>query len=221
MLFNPKYALAALILSLLFSCLSMAQTLNFQAGTSYSKLSWETGAVDMKLFNEVSIAFNGFVGLDYLDKQYFNLSSNVGLLRKGGQAVIEILDDEGLETGETKMEKATLDYLTFNTLFDIKYPIKEKIIPFISVGPRLDYLVNSSKELETLDKMNALNSISYGLLLGGGLKYNLANLQLGLRADYYLNFNKVAEWPAETGNLGGEVSDQTFTINLVVGYRLN
>jgi hypothetical protein len=31
---------------------------------------------------------------------------------------------------------------------------------------------------------------------------------------------KVAEWPEEPGNLGGEVTDKTFTVNLTIGYKL-
>ncbi len=103
--------------------------------------------------------------------------------------------------------KATLDYLSLNTTFDFQFPIEDKVIPFISFGPRVDLLLNSISEY---------NKFNYGLLLGGGLKYPLSDkLQLGLRADYYLNLRDISK----TGQ-NRTISDKTFTTNLVLGYRL-
>jgi hypothetical protein len=36
--------------------------------------------------------------------------------------------------------KALFEYYTLNTLAEIKLPIKNTIIPFVSVGPRIEYL---------------------------------------------------------------------------------
>jgi hypothetical protein len=35
-----------------------------------------------------------------------------------------------------------------------------------------------------------------------------------------LNFDKVADWTAQAGNLSGKVDDKTMTLNLVIGYKL-
>ena len=103
---------------------------------------------------------------------------------------------------------------------DLKYPIKEKIIPFISFGPRFDYLIGYTKQFNALNEVDVLKNYSIGLILGGGVKYDLSRIQIGLRADYYLNFDKIADWPAQTGNLGGKVKDKTMILNLMIGYKL-
>lgn len=142
-----------------------------------------------------------------------------GGLRKGGKGKVTYVTETG-ELIDKKTEKATLDYVTVNTTFDIQYPIKDKVLPFISVGPRFDYLISYSNVFDSLKEIDALKKYNIGLILGGGIKYDLSKVQIGLRADYYLDFYKVADWPAQTGNLGGKVNDKTVTLNFTIGYKL-
>ena len=224
---------ALLLIGLTIALFANGQIIKIQGGTSISTLDWKWKGVGMpSLFNERLIGYSIFAGIDYFDKQYFNLSSNIGMIRKGGEDEIQLSDAHGSPIG-TLIDKATLDYLSVNTTIDFKYRIKETLSPFISIGPRFDYLLNSGhhfdgpKEFDVPPKeFNGLKNTSIGLILGGGLKYDLSNLQLGLRADYYLDFSKVADWTIEnTVNGvntvgGGEISVNTFTINLTIGYRL-
>jgi hypothetical protein len=199
--------------------MAFGQIVNFQGGTSISKLDWEINNMGNDYFNEPIVGYSFFLGIDYCNNNYFNLSSNIGALRKGGSSTMTFTSDPN-DPGITTTETAKLDYISFNTTLDLKYPIKERFIPFISVGPRLDYLANYSKEFDGINDLDALNKFTFGMLLGGGLKYNLSQFQLGVRADYYLNFNQIAEWPVAIGNLGGKINDNTYTINLSIGYKL-
>jgi hypothetical protein len=192
-----------LSIALLISILSFGQTLKFQSGVSISTIDMQTSGSTTGLTKENKrlVAYSFFVGMDYLQHKNFNLSSNIGMLRKGGESMF--YNNWGYGQGI----KATLDYLSLNTTCDFQFPIEDKVIPFISFGPRVDLLLNPINEYCTFN---------YGLLLGGGLKYPLSNkLQLGLRADYYLNFRDISK----TGQTR-TVSDKTFTTNLVLGYRL-
>jgi hypothetical protein len=99
------------------------------------------------------------------------------LIRKGGKGTVTFTTETGEPNGE-KTEKAYLDYLTVNTTLDVKYPIKDRIIPFISVGPRCDYLTSYSKEFDGLNNINALKDYNIGFILGGGLKYDLLKIQI-------------------------------------------
>jgi len=211
--------LTLLVFGLLLSTLIFGQTLKIQTGTTLSKLDWKIGNLDLAPYNETLIGYSVFAGMDYIENKYFNLSSNLGVLRKGGRGTITFTTEIG-EPIDDKTEKAKLDYFTVNTTLDIKYPIKDKIFPYISFGPRFDYLTSYSKEFDGLKEIGALKKYNFGLILGGGIKYELSKIQIGLRADYYLNFDKVADWPAQPGNLGGEVNDKTMTLNLIIGYKL-
>lgn len=192
-----------LSIALLVTVLSFGQTLKIQSGVSISTIDMQTSGSSTGLTkdNKRLVGYSFFVGMDYLQHKNFNLSSNIGMLRKGGQALLYST------WGYGQGIKATLDYLSLNTTFDFQFPIEDKITPYISFGPRVDVLLNPISEY---------NSFNYGLLLGGGLKYPLSDkLQLGLRADYYLNFTDISK----TGQTR-TVSDKTFTTNLVLGYRL-
>jgi opacity protein-like surface antigen len=209
-----------LLIGLAITIFVHGQTVKIQAGTSISNLDYKLKGIDVAFFEKPLIGYSLFAGIDYFDKQYFNLSSNMGMIRKGGKADIPLMDI-GVNVLADLTEKATLDYLSINTTMDFKYPVKETISPFISFGPRFDYLLHSSRFFDTLSEVAAIKKSSFGLILGGGLKYDLSNLQFGLRADYYLDFSKkIADWTFDNPGTGGSISVNTFTINLTIGYRL-
>jgi hypothetical protein len=80
--------------------------------------------------------------------------------------------------------------------------------------------MDSNYHFVSIEESGDFNKMLFGLILGGGLKYEILKLQFGLRADYYLDFMKIAEWAAENNKMKGEISGKTFTINLMVGYKL-
>jgi len=208
------------LIALTIAFFTNGQIIKIQGGTSISKLDWDLKEVDMPpMFEESLIGYSLFAGIDYFDKPFFNLSSNMGLVRKGGKGEVLLTSYSGIPYLNLT-SKPTLDYFSINTTIDFKYRLKETLSPFISFGPRFDYLINRSNFFSDLEE---LNKTSIGLLLGGGLKYDYSRFQFGLRADYYLDFkkfSKIAEWAQESNRFAGEISVKTFTINLTVGYRL-
>jgi hypothetical protein len=102
-----------------------------------------------------------------------------------------------------------------NTTFDMKYGLKQYGSPYLSIGPRFDYLVTSSEELYSHFRDPILNKYNYGLNIGVGYKYEIFEVVFGLRADYYVSFIGIAE-----GN-DGTINDQTSTITATIGYKLN
>jgi len=209
-----------LIIGLTITFFANGQVVKFQGGTSFSTLDWKLNSIDVNIFDKTLIGYSIFAGIDYFDKQYFNLSSNIGMVRKGGKGIVPVTDIGGNLITE-RTENAILDYLSINTTMDFKYPIKKTISPFISFGPRFDYLLRSSNFFDILSEFDAMKNTSFGLILGGGIKYDISNFQFGLRADYYLDFsNKVAEWTIDNTGGSGQALVNTFTINLTIGYRL-
>jgi hypothetical protein len=212
-----------LLIVLTIAVFANGQIVKIQGGTSISKLDWQFKGINVDSpWDETLIGYSIFAGIDYLDKSYFNLSSNIGMIRKGGQGAIPLMDYGGkLILNYT--DKPTLDYLSLNTTIDFKYQIREAITPFIGFGPRFDYLLNNSRHFDELKKLGEFNDISFGLILGGGLKYDISDFQFGFRVDYYFDFKNcktIAEWTIEETGMGGKVSVNTFMLNLSIGYRL-
>ena len=137
--------LPLLSIALLMAGLSFGQVLKFQSGVSISTIDMQTSGSSTGLTKENKrlVAYSFFVGMDYLQHKNFNLSSNIGMLRKGGQSMLYT------NWGYGQGIKATLDYLSLNTTCDFQFPIEDKVIPFISFGPRVDVLLNSISEYNT------------------------------------------------------------------------
>ena len=209
------------LIGLTITVFANGQIVKIQGGPSFSQLDLKFNRIDGGVYrnNETMIGYSIFAGIDYMDKKYFNLSSNIGMIRKRGRGVHSYDYGSGWQYGLS--EKLSLDYLSLNTTIDFKYPIK-KISPFISFGPRFDYLLHSNNyPPQFASHFDDIKNASFGFILGGGLKYDISKLQFGLRADYYLDFSKkIAELPDyDTGNVC-DVLINAFTINLSIGYRL-
>jgi len=207
-----------IIIGLLVTSIAFGQVINIQGGTSFSKLNWQISDMNVNPYNKPLIGYSLFAGIDYFDKKFLNVSSNFGLIRKGGKEEINVIFENPEPNGSVFKKTSTLDYFSINTLFDFKYLINDKILPFISFGPRFEYLISYSNDFNILKTSNHLNRSSFGIILGGGLKYQFSNILIGIRSDYYVNFSNIAKWSNTSNQV--KVSDKTFTTSLSIGYKL-
>lgn len=199
-------------------CILMnGQVLKIQVGNSNSSLDWKLGNNSYKIYDEKIKGHSLFIGLDYLEKKYFNLSSNFGIIIKGGSGFRFYVDPMGMPLISSN-EKATIDYLSFNNTVDIKYPIKEKIFPFLSIGPRVDYLISSNNNFKYTTTNYTLNKFSWGLNMGAGIKYQFSRFQIGVRGDYLVKLNKISDY--DNFSRTQEIKDKTFLVNAIVGFKL-
>ena len=203
----------------LFGPTLFSQTIFFKIGTSFSKLTWYNSMIGKKPFNKGIVGLNAMAGVNYLNYKYFYLSSNVGFIQKGGSQNVIITDNVGDSIGTTK-ETEKLNYLTINTTFNLKIPIKKVIEPYLFAGPRLDYLITYKENfglLKQFDDIGKLNKFSYGLLLGGGVNCNIKKFRFGIALDYYLNINKQINYTSN--GFTNKLFDNTFAINALFGYK--
>ena len=193
------------------------QNINIQAGKNWSNLKWENDD-EIPGYTEKLKGGNIFLNLDYLNKKYFNLSSGVGFMHKSGETGYTYWrPGYGYETGYSKSD---LCYFSVNTTFNIKYPVW-RVIPFLNIGPRMDYLISNKNESS---RMGIVNSTVVGLILGGGLKYRISPIQIGLQFDYLINSGKIAKLPSRptyTGYYGeAQVYEHAALVEIIIGYKL-
>ncbi|HLO59222.1 MAG TPA: outer membrane beta-barrel protein [Bacteroidales bacterium] len=210
------------VLAILFFSfeISNSQTLKIQFGRDWSKLKWPTDGE----YSDFKTSLNGnilFLGVDYFNGKYFNLSSNLGYLqRQGGKSYDKFIDDQ--HTTLVKSE-TSIDQLSLNIKFIIKYPVMERLTPFISIGPTYDYLISQSHKE---DRITNIKSGIFGLILGGGAYYNISRFQIGLNIDYYIylsNFGDLDSRPSPgmTGFLKSEdINARTLISSITLGYRI-
>ena len=205
---------------LLTIAVSYGQTFKIQYGRDWSKLKWYIEDE----FTGYEETLNGnifYFGLDYLNKKYFNLNSNVGYLQKRGEKSYEEYYNEN--NTHTINGKTSFEQWSINTKLIFKYPIKEKWIPFLSIGPNIDFLASHSNED---DRISTVESKMFGLLFGGGIDYCISKFQVGINVDFCKYFSSFAHLesrpdPGMTGfTMPEEIKSQTIMAGITIGYRL-
>ena len=176
-------------------------------------INWENGVAisSVKPFNDGKITtYQSQIGLDYADKGWFYLSSNVGYIRKGGSMDVLYVEDNVTQARELT-SKLRMDYVTINTTFNIKKESIDHYIFYCGVGPRLDLKVKEKFQL--LDgSMYKANSVLFGLKCTAGVLYDFSSFRCGLSFSYLPTFTDYYKSISE--------KDQTFTIGVSVGYKL-
>jgi hypothetical protein len=202
---------------------SNGQTIFLRFGPSFSILTWKSSANESKPIPKFNIGLDAMAGVNYLNFKYFNLSSAIGYIQKGGSETIT-KDNYEFFTTKTTQFTSRLNFFTLNTTFNFKIPIKGFVEPNIFAGPRIDYLFSYNKDA-IFNQLSyyKLNKVIYGILCGGGINFNIKRFQLGLVLDYYLNINKLVDCHmiSSIGYDSGTIKiyDNTFTLNALIGFK--
>ena len=204
----------------LLAAASFNQTLNLRFGPCFSAMDWRNSSVNGNIYDQNNLGINVILGIDYLDFKYFNLSTNLGYIQKGGSG-------SSVNKGSINPEPYTeseihtkLNYITVNTVFEAKIPVKDLVVPFIHVGPRVDYLISFSDNVQLFNQfteVDELNKTIYGVIGGGGVDFRFSKFKVGLVFDYFWNINKLVDYKANTGATH-QIDIHAFSINAQVGY---
>lgn len=215
-----RVTILTIFFCLIVAC-SFGQTINVRIGPSISCLNWDNSVTDETVFDKSIIGIDVILGIDYVNFKYFNLSSNFGYIQKGGSGTMLIAAIQNPEEVTSTDVRTKLNFLTVNTIFEAKLPIKNFLIPFIHAGPKLDYLLSFNENVNLLkqfDNQNELNKFIYGLIVGAGIDFKITKFKLGVSFDYYWNFNKLVDFTSSLG-VKNRISDKTFTLTAQLGYK--
>lgn len=195
-----------LIPLVLCSYISEAQLFfNIQAGVSTSSLDNRLSN-GQKIINERFTGTSLQAGFQFIKKNRLAFNANLGLIQKGGSEFIQRTDPAGNDGSKSRSNFA-FTYATVNAQIDYSFLMKSKINPFLSAGPRIDYLVSTSNNLLKPDEYNR---ISPGLITGAGIKVKIKKSYIGARADYWINFSKIRSTTSNT------ISDRTIDFKAFV-----
>jgi hypothetical protein len=210
--------------SLLFFSLTIiasvvhSQTLFVKLGPSFSHIYYRPSFE--KLYSQVEkgmIGFDAIVGVNYLQLKYFNVSSGIGYITEGGSESYHLSQNDP----SFPNYKIILNFLTVNTTFNFKVPIKNIVEPYVFAGPRLDYLASytdgSWDLLLNYEKNGKLNKLIYGAIFGGGINVMIKRFRVGLDFDYYYNLNKLVDYEKKWGP--EQFSSDVYAINAFFGYK--
>ncbi|GEM_PF-190821 len=210
---NVRIYYLVIILLLCRPIFTKAQVINIENGFSFAKApEW---------FPKRLHPYQMSAGIEYMDKGWYNLTTNIGFLKKGGEGRISYGDRSSFESYKDWLAAR---YITLNTTFDVKAYTYDNFILYFAAGPRLDLLINNTwyyKQPEDGKVHRAtgrnLNQVMWGLKCGIGVKKQLGNLQLGLHAAWLPSFNNMFT----SGIKDFKMKDRTISLGASIGYIFN
>lgn len=216
-----KQCMGWMCLWLCFNWMARAQVITVENGFSVSKMK------DMYADKNL-LPYQMSAGVDYLDHGWFQLSSHVGFLKKGGKTdFIKIYEENGY-AGKGRY-RLHVRYLTFNTTFNVKSRPQNGWVWFAGVGPRLDVYLSNTEYIDTSLQMgedplkgslDGACPVVVGLKCVAGVERDYGRVRIGLRAAYLPSFTRTFNKNAEGPKYGYSYRDQTFTVGVSFGYIL-
>jgi len=170
--------IAMLLISSVCSQAQFIHSIEFNNGFTINSVVNKSSQY-LNTYEKYSYGLASAINIKYMNHNYWNLSSQLAYMEVGQKT-----EQEGTEAithiQQTYYDIFYFNLISFNTLFEIKYPNKY-ISPSLKFGPRIDYTYVDISDFKQLYTFN------YGFALGGGLNYQFKG-HFNLHADYIYNW---------------------------------
>lgn len=195
-------------LPLIVTCLiltgtSYAQTFKIDNGVTINSLKGE----DFDIFPRKIVSYSMMLGVEYFQRQWYYLSSQIGYLQLGGKEGEMALDP-------ASNDKQTWNYTQLNTSFRLRMKFRTSEI-YIGAGPYLNLLIGSGGFEKDLYTGYTTQRANWGSKLEAGLNGIVERYKVGLNCAYLLPVSAVAKSPYTS------IDPRSVSIYLSLGYRLN
>lgn len=184
---------------------TFAQVLKIENGISFSKMNLPGDA-----FHDNLSMYSMNIGCDYLEKGWYFLSSEIGYVRKGGKYF-----DDPSDVRASHFEN-TLDYITMNTSFNVKYNLKGVNL-YAGIAPTLDFLVKNrfksyTPEMSQNEEIFPAHKVVLGFKPSIGVFYDIDKIRLNVEASYMKNITRLS--------VSKSMKTNTFLLSFGIGYKL-
>lgn len=147
------------------------------------------------------------VGLDYLVRDWFSLSSQIGYMRLEAEQEVDIAPPE---FGEITEQQA---FIHLNTTFR-PHLQKEDVSFFVGIGPTIDILAGDQGANNSFFNGYTYNNVTFGFKAEVGVVQTTEKLRFGVVGGYLRGFTPTLETDAIS------LFNDSFTAAITIGYRL-
>lgn len=163
---------------------------------------------DLPLLSEENIVhYSVAIGADYLEKDWFSMSSQVGYMRIGGEETNYFPNEENNHVSEIG------DYIHLNSTFQAKIQKFNSRI-FAGIGPSVNFLIGNKDFESSLYEEYSFENIHVGGRAELGYTHDLDKFRFGIVGAYLFNISPTAKSEFI------EFYNRTFSVMLTAGYRL-
>lgn len=190
-----------------------------KSGISLSSQNWIYNGTDIELKRDYRTGLNFAVNLEWFDNDYFTLITDIGYIQKGFKEEIMMTTPDNPDSGPLKTFDTRFDYLFFSPQLKVRKEIN-RIIPYVFVGPRIDYQLSYNSDFNLAVIENDFEDIIFGLNYGLGIEYMLNGLGLNVEFTNFYDFTDVMNIEPAEDNPGLKINNNAFTINIGIKYYL-
>ncbi len=197
-----------LLISLLFLTRNaFAQVIKLDNGLLFS--SFHNKENLSILSSEKIVSYSGLLGIDYLEKNWFYLSSQVGYVRLGGKETNPSLPDEYRNVAESQ------NFVHLNTVFRA-YTKTSGLKVFGGVGPYINVLTGAKQFDSQLYKpYYEFKRFSVGGKAEAGVTQDVNKFRVGFIGTYTYSLTPVAASDYLP------LVNNTFSVGITVGYHIH
>lgn len=221
------------------------QTLTITSGIAETKTLWRmqydniSNQLGHRYFEEPKQDVVVGLGLQYLQKEVWSLSSYVSYYESGGRLAVNDRHYSGAAfKWEIEDDQFDVPYLGFSTNVNFQLFSQNKISLDAILGAHVDYVLATQKAPDLYDyqdplgfmhRQGALNRLNYGVNVGGQICIDLGRCVLGLQHIYAPRLRKLGSFvhnAEETSDaprmdiLELTVTEKAAFTQLTLGYKL-
>lgn len=171
------------------------KSIDVKPGISLSNQSWYKDNNKQSSNNPYYAGLFVSVNLEFMQHKWMSILAEGGFTMKS----------------YTSSGNNSLDYVYLSPLFKARMEFG-KFIPYLFLGPRIDFLLRTKVERES-GSPEPLNKYIYGLMYGIGLEYIFWPFGISLGFHQQNDFNNIADYINSVG-VEHELKQNTFVINL-------
>ena len=183
---NKSFNLLSLLIIIVFINsleAGLIKSIKVSNGITVSKIN-HTLSYDWKIFEESFTGFSTGLEANFYENSFMSINSKLSYFEIGGTSVNYATDEYNNVIDEFEMIEV-FNYISLNSTIKIKYN-SDNIEPYISIGPRIDYLFDATWY------NNDFNKFNYGFDFGFGFDKKVSE-KLNLCVDFTWNkqINKI------------------------------
>ena len=190
-----------------------------KSGIVWSTQNWDYKNTNVDFQNEYRTGFHVGVNIEFLHHEYFSILAELGFAQKGFKMEVDITTPDHPEANlGTKEFKFAYKYAYLSPMFKARKEFGG-FVPYIFIGPRLDYQLEYPSEFSSEGSKNYYNDFIFGMTYGLGIEYMFGPVGVDLIFQHQYDFTSLYKRdPTEETPTGLSIKNNAFIVDLGVKF---
>lgn len=197
----------------------LLKDIGIKTGISFSNQNWTYKVSDRTLKKDYRTSLNLALSLEWFDSEVITLVTDVRYIQKGFQEKKIVREPRDPQHGRYKLFKTRFDYLTFSPQLKVRKEIN-KVIPYIYIGPRIDYYLTYQSDFDFSRIENDFKKILFGLNYGLGIAYRIKDIGISLEYTHFYDFTDAIHTQTTENTTEIMIKNNAYAIDLGINYYL-